>query len=323
MSTLHCSSTSFGYMKPSTPGIINRSYSADLAIQVLVVDLGSRGHVRFQDLDLAGAQNFVDRVFGVFEIHQQTGAGGAVFAAGRSEALGDAVVTQGALVHGLRFRVQVPAAIRAGLHTVAAAQTIGLVHQHHSVRADEGGAHRAHLHARRIHALVAQLGNEEALSAGARRRRKAIHRAVGRVHVRLVNFFDLVVDLVALHPGAEEPLRHVVLLGTATHTVAATDALVDVDDHAPPVVGHPVGIAGRLGASDLLQGGAHRGQYQQFAPYCEYVAPADVHVRLLGSEVGIVGLVAGVAGHPAGVLGGGHLRKVSRFRRVLLMAAAA
>src|ERR1035438_10768923 len=79
-------------MKPSTPGIINRSYSADLAIQVLVVDLGSGGHVRFQDLDLVGAQNLVDRVFGVLEIHQQTRAGGAVFGARRGEALGDAVV---------------------------------------------------------------------------------------------------------------------------------------------------------------------------------------------------------------------------------------
>src|ERR1039457_5800538 len=106
MSTLHCSSTSFGYMKPSTPGIINRSYSADLAIQVLIVDLGSRGHIRFQDLDLVVAQDFVDRVLGVLEIHQQTGAGGAILTARRCEALGDAVVAQGALVHGLRFRVQ-------------------------------------------------------------------------------------------------------------------------------------------------------------------------------------------------------------------------
>src|ERR1035441_4119666 len=81
-------------MKPSTPGIINRSYSAHFAIQVLVVDLGSGGHVRFQDLDHVGAQDLVDGVFGVLEIHQQTGAGGATLAAGRGEALGDAVVAQ-------------------------------------------------------------------------------------------------------------------------------------------------------------------------------------------------------------------------------------
>ena len=36
-----------------------------------------------------------------------------------------------------------------------------------------------------------------------------------------------------------------------------------------------------------------------------------------------MGLVTGIAGHAAGVLGRRHLRKVSRFRRVLLMAAAA
>src|ERR1035441_8206091 len=99
MSTLHCNSTSFGYMKPSTPGIIIRSYSAHRAIQMLVVDLGSRGHVRFQDLDFVGAQDFVDGVFGVLEIHQLPRARGAVFAAGGGEALGDAVVAQGALVH--------------------------------------------------------------------------------------------------------------------------------------------------------------------------------------------------------------------------------
>src|ERR1035441_9959387 len=323
MSTLHCNSTSFGYMKPSTPGIIIRSYSAHRAIQVLVINLGSRGHVRFQDLDFVGAQDFVDGVLRASQIHQQTGAGGAVFAAGRGEALGDAVVAQGTLVHGLRLRVQIAAAIRAGLHTVAAAQAVGLVHQHYSVRADERGAHRTDLHARRLRAVVTQLGNEEALDVGARQRRKAIHRAVGRFHVRLLHFLDLVFDLVALHPGPEVPLRHVVLLGTGTHTVAAADALVDVDDHAPPVVGHAVGIAGRLCAGDLLEGGAHRRENQQLPPYREYVAPADVHTRLLVSEVGIVGLVAGVAGHATRVFGGRHLRKILRFRRVFLMAAAA
>ena len=52
------------------------------------------------------------------------------------------------------------------------------------------------------------------------------------------------VDVVALDPGAEEAVGHVVLGLAGAHAVAAADALGDVDEHAPPVVGHLV--VGRL-----------------------------------------------------------------------------
>ena len=83
--------------------------------------------------------------------------------------------------------------------------------------------------------------------------------------------------LVALHPGAEIALGDVVLLGAGAHAVAAADALVDIDDHAPPVVGHLVGFAGGRGAGDLLERGAHGRQNEQLAAYLEQISPADIH----------------------------------------------
>src|SRR5208283_3454933 len=103
---------------------------------------------------------------------------------------GDAVVAQRTLVHGLRFRLQIPASIRASLHAVTASQAISLVHQHDAVRADECGAYGTDLHARRIHALIAELGNEEALEVGASERRESIDSALGRFHARRLAFLD-------------------------------------------------------------------------------------------------------------------------------------
>src|SRR5271165_4143586 len=72
ISTLHWSSTSFGYMKPSTPGIIvnrlliapavSRRSSSHRTIQVVVKHLGMGRHVGFQDLNVVGLQEFVNRV---------------------------------------------------------------------------------------------------------------------------------------------------------------------------------------------------------------------------------------------------------------------
>src|SRR5208337_4704961 len=107
MRTLHCSSTSFGYMKPSTPAIIASLPLSHSAVQVLVVDLGLGGHVRLQYLDLVVAQDLVHRVLGILEIHQQARSGGAVFAAGRGEPLGDAVITERAFVNRLLPGMQV------------------------------------------------------------------------------------------------------------------------------------------------------------------------------------------------------------------------
>src|SRR5947208_13807777 len=102
MRTLHWSSTSLGYMKPSTPGIIELPHRH---IQVLVLDLGIGGHVGLEDLNLVVLHKVVNGVLGILEIDQLTGAGGAVLAAGGSESLSDAVVTESAFIYRLFFRV--------------------------------------------------------------------------------------------------------------------------------------------------------------------------------------------------------------------------
>jgi hypothetical protein len=138
--------------------------------------------------------------------------------------------------------------------------------------------------------VVAQLRHEEALQVGRSGQRETLHGAVGRFHVRLLAFFDLV----ALYPGAEIALGHVVLLRAGAHAVSAADALVDIDDHPPPVVGRLVGVGRRLRAQDLLQGRAGRGQNQKLAADGEEIAPRHFHF-VRSSEMRIVRLMARVA----------------------------
>src|ERR1035437_4495861 len=261
-------------MKRSTPGIIVSLLLSHRAVEVLVIDLGLRRHVRLQHRDFVIAQKRVHRVVGILEVHQLARAGGAILAAGSGQTLGNAVVADGALVHGFGFGLQIAAAVGAGLHAVAAAQAVLLVHQHHAVRADEGGAHRADLHAGGIRALVAELGDEEALEAGLLGGRKAVDGSLwgtdSGVDVAFGNF-------VALYPGAEIVFGNLVLIGAGAHAVAATDALIDIDDHAPPVVGHAVGIARRLGAGDLFEGCAHARNHEELAAHAQYVSTGDFH----------------------------------------------
>ena len=53
--------------------------------------------------------------------------GGAYLHAGREQALRDPVVAKGALVRGLRSRIQIAGAVGTGLDTIAAADTVGLI----------------------------------------------------------------------------------------------------------------------------------------------------------------------------------------------------
>ena len=117
--------------------------------------------------------------------------------------LRDPVVAQRALVDRLRARVDEAAAVGAGLHAVAAAEAVGLVDQHDAVRALEGRADGAHLHAGRVRAVVAQLRHEEALGAVALAvlLGEAVVAAVRRVDLRVLDV--PVRHVVALDPGAE------------------------------------------------------------------------------------------------------------------------
>src|SRR5215471_14606564 len=270
---LHCNSTSLGYMKPSTPGIIVRSLS-HRAVQVFVVDLGFGSHLRFQDRYLVLAQEFVDRVLRILEIDQLPRRGGAILAARGGQPLGDAVITQRALVRGAGFRMQVTAAVRACLNAVPAAEAVVLVDQNHAIGADEGRADRADLHARGIGAMVAEFGHEETLEPGLLRRRETVEGAVRGGDVRGAVALG---DFVTLDPGAVVALGDAVFIGAGLHAVSAADALVDVDDHAPPVVGHPVDLGGGFGAGDLRQGGAGAGEDQQLASGLQHLASGDIH----------------------------------------------
>src|SRR5664280_1911436 len=116
-------------------------------VEAVVIDLRPGRELRLQDLDLVIPQEIVDRVFRVLEVDELPRARGAALAAGRREALRDAVVAQVALVDRFRARVDEPAPVRAGLHAVAAAEAVGFVHEDGAVGALERGAHGAHLRA--------------------------------------------------------------------------------------------------------------------------------------------------------------------------------
>src|ERR1035438_10231744 len=77
ISTLHWSTISFGYMKPSTPFISPRSSSESTssshpssthrAVQTVVEDLRAGGHLGFQHLYAVGPQELVDGVLGILD----------------------------------------------------------------------------------------------------------------------------------------------------------------------------------------------------------------------------------------------------------------
>ena len=227
------------------------------------------------------AQELVDRVLRVLEVAEHPRLGGAGLAAGGGEPLRDPVVAEAALVHRLGARVDEAAAVGAGLHAVAAAEAVRLVHEHDPVRALEGRAHRADLHAGRVRAVVAQLGDEEVLRpvAGAVLLGEAVVAPVRRVDLRALDV--PVRHVVALDPGPEVVglARDVVLLLAGPHAVAAADALLDVDGHRPPVVGRLV-VRGGLGlpAQDGLEGQlGGPGQEQQLGRAGQEVPTVGAH----------------------------------------------
>ncbi len=117
-----------------------------------------------------------------------------------------------------------------------------------------------------------------ALSPGAYFSGKPLYAAVRRVDLGMIG----VVDVVALDPGAEvEGVEGHVVLGLAgAHAVAAADALVDVDDHSPEVIRHPIGGLVRLrlalGEGVPIRGGG-RGQHEDLAGRGEEFAAVLAH----------------------------------------------
>src|ERR1035437_3044269 len=280
MRMLHWSSTSLGYMYPWMAWRMPSSISLPHGpVEGVVEDLRARGHLGLEDMHLVRSEELVDRIPRVLEIDELTRARRAALAARRREALRDPVIAEVALVDRVRTRVDEPAPVWAGLHAVSAAEAIRLVDEDGAVGALECGAHGAHLCARGVRALIAELRNEEALGAvaGLVLLGKTIVAAVGRVDVGML---PGAFDVVALHPCAEEVRLegHVVLHLAGPHAIAAPDALLDVDDHSPVVIEGLVGGLFRLtGLHGLEVGGRRRGQHEELSGREHEVAAVGIH----------------------------------------------
>src|SRR5208282_218810 len=116
ISTLHWSSISFGYMKPSTPFISvarllaaskhsSRCYphrssrwSSHRTIQAVVKHLGVSRHVRFQHLHAMGFQELVNRVVGILQVGQLPRTRRTRLAACGGQALPDPVIAERAFL---------------------------------------------------------------------------------------------------------------------------------------------------------------------------------------------------------------------------------
>jgi len=179
-------------------------------------------------------QEGVDGIVGILEIGELPRAGGASFAAGGGQAFGDAVIAKGAFVGDVLGGMEKTATVGARLNAISAADAVVLIHEHYAIGSVERGAHGTDLRARRIDAVVAEFGDEEVFSAGQIARWEAFLAAVGGIHNGI---FDVKVgNVVALHPGTEVTVRHIVFEGAGTHAASAADALGDVEEHAPPVL---------------------------------------------------------------------------------------
>ena len=125
------------------------------------------------------SQEFVNRVLGILQVRKLTRACRADLAAGGGQALGNAVITERALLGGVGSGIDKAAAVRAGLHAIATSEAVTLVDQDDPVRTNEGCADRAHLRTRRIGAVIAELGNKEILAARVLIRRETLFATLG------------------------------------------------------------------------------------------------------------------------------------------------
>jgi hypothetical protein len=152
----------------------------------------------------------------------------------------------------------------------------------HAVGSDECGADGTNLRTGESAHWLQSLGTKKYLPASSFAtgtllcRRRARCFGVGHVDVG---------DVVALNPGAEVAVGDIVFRLAGARAVAAADALGDVDEHAPPVVGHFV-VGRGLGAPGQHGfpgngGGGHKD---------EKVAAVEVHFALPVVEVLMAGL---------------------------------
>ena len=182
------------------------------------------------------------------------------------------------------FRVHPAGAVRTCLDAIRAADAILLVHQHHAIIRLEGCTDRADLHARRLRAVVAELGNEEGpfdLSF-ARGGRESIDPPVRAVDHDL----PVCLDHVSLDPGIEEErlLGNIVFDLAGRGAATAADALADVDSHAVEAPRRLlVGLACQLPCQDGKAEDAQEDGACQATDVGEERAPVDRSLVLPGS----------------------------------------
>src|SRR5579871_6799134 len=102
-----------------------------------------------------GAQEFVNRIFRVFQVRQLACPCRTYLSTRGGQPFRDPVITERALFRGVGFRIDEPASIRTCLHAVAATKAVALVYEHDPVRRDESGADGTNLRARRIRTVIA------------------------------------------------------------------------------------------------------------------------------------------------------------------------
>src|SRR5208283_2672083 len=143
ISTLHWSSTSFGYINPS----ISVVSLANRAIQAVVKHLRSCGEMRFENLHIVGLQKRMDWIFGILQVNQLSGAGWAHFTTCGRQTSCDPVVAQRALIGGVLSGMKEAATVGTSLDAVAASQAIVVIDQHYTIRRVESSAHGTDLRA--------------------------------------------------------------------------------------------------------------------------------------------------------------------------------
>src|ERR1035441_10857787 len=99
----------------------------------------------FQNLYRMRFQELMNRVLGILEVGELAGAGGADLAARSRQALGDAVIAEGAFLCGIGFGIDEAATVGTGLNTIAAAEAITFVYEHDSIGRDRSEEHTSEL----------------------------------------------------------------------------------------------------------------------------------------------------------------------------------
>src|ERR1700740_673008 len=94
------------------------SNSSHRTIHAVVENLCAGRHVRLQDLHGMTSAGFGNRVLGILQVRKLTRACRADLAAGGGQALGNAVITERALLGGVGSGIDKAAAVRAGLRAI-------------------------------------------------------------------------------------------------------------------------------------------------------------------------------------------------------------